>query len=100
MDNDKTIMVLLGVIIIMLLIGILIFTPIFSKEDCRIEIVSMDSLNVGDQFTMRLTDSNGNPISNVGIAFTFTDSNGGVTTKQATTDGSGNAQFGLNDLSA
>ena len=48
MDNDKTIMALLGVIIIMLLIGILIFTPIFSKEDCRIEISSMDSLNVGD----------------------------------------------------
>ena len=100
MDNDKTIMALLGVIIIMLLIGILIFTPIFSKEDCRIEISSMDSLNVGDQFTIHLSDSNGNPISNAGIAFTFKDSNGAVTTKQATTDASGNAQVGLGDLSA
>lgn len=41
MDNDKTIIGLLGVIIIMLLIGILILSPIFSKEDCRLEVVSM-----------------------------------------------------------
>lgn len=100
MDKDKTIMGLLGVIIIMLLIGIIIFTPIFLKEDCRLEVVSMDSLNVGDQFSIFLSDSNGNPISDVAVVFTFTDSNGAVVTKQATTDASGNAQVGLDDLSA
>lgn len=100
MDNDKTIMGLLGVIVIMLLIGILLFAPAFLKEDCRLEVVSMDSLNVGDQFSVFLSDANGNPISNAVIAFTFTDSNGAVTTKQATTDASGNAQVGLGDLPA
>ena len=98
MDNDKTIIGLLGVIIIMLLIGILILSPIFSKEDCRLEVVSMDCLNVGDNFAISLTDTKGNPISGEGITFTFKDSNGAVTTKQATTDASGNAQVGLDDL--
>ncbi len=98
MNNDKAIIGLLGVIVVMLLIGILLFTPIFSKEDCKLEIVSMDSLNVGDQFTVFLSDAKGNPISNAGISFTFKDSNGAVTTKQATTDASGNAQVALGDL--
>lgn len=74
MDNDKTIIGLLGVIIIMLLIGILILSPIFSKEDCKLEVVSMDCLNVGDNFAISLTDSKGNPISGEGITFTFKDS--------------------------
>lgn len=98
MDNEKTIIGLLCIIVVMLLIGILILNPIFSKEDCRLEVVSMDSLNVGDQFAIFLSDANGNPIANVGVSFIFTDSNGAVTTKQATTDASGNAQVGLDDL--
>ena len=98
MDNEKTIIGLLCIIVVMLLIGILILNPIFSKEDCRLEVVSMDSLNVGDQFAIFLSDANGNPIANVGVSFIFTDSNGAVTTKQATTDASGNAHVGLDDL--
>lgn len=97
MENDRIIIILLGVIVGMLVIGLLFFGP-FSKEDCRIEIVSMDSLNVGDQFAVFLSDSQGNPVANAAVSITFAGSNGAVSTKQITTDASGNAAVGLDDL--
>ena len=99
MDNTKIIIFLLIVIVIMLVIGIAILSP-FSKETCNIEIMSMDSLYVGGQFSVYLSDSQGNPISNEDVAITFTGSNNEVVNKKATTDASGNAVMPLESLPA
>lgn len=45
MENDKIIMILLGIIVIMLIAGLLMFTPYVFGEDSNITITSMDSLD-------------------------------------------------------
>ena len=98
-DNDKIIIILLVVIVAMLAAGIAFLNP-FSKQTCNMEIVSMDSLYVGGQFTVYLSDSQGKPIANEEIAITFTGSNGEIVNKKATTDASGNAVVQLESLPA
>lgn len=98
MDNDKIIIILLVVIIVMILIGFLVVNPF--KQECNISVVSADSLTVGDQFAIFLSDSNSNPVANAQISISFIGSNGEVSTKQATTDASGNAAVSLSDLPA
>ena len=98
MDNDKIIIILLVVIIVMILIGFLAFNPF--KQECNISVVSADSLTVGDQFAIFLSDSNSNPVANAQISISFVSSNGEVSTKHATTDASGNAAVSLSDLPA
>lgn len=99
MDNDKIIIILLVVIVAMLAAGIAFLNP-FSKQTCNMEIVSMDSLYVGGQFTVYLSDSQGKPIANEEIAITFTGSNGEIVNKKATTDAQGNAVVQLESLPA
>lgn len=98
MDNDKIIIILLVVIIVMILIGFLAFNPF--KQECNISVVSADSLTVGDQFAIYVSDSNSNPVANVQVSVSFVGSNGAVSTKQVTTDASGNAAVSLSDLPA
>lgn len=98
MGNDKIIIILLAVIVVMILIGFLAFNPF--KQECNISVVSMDSLTVGDQFLVFVSDSNSNPASNAQISISFVGSNGAVSTKQLTTDASGNAALSLSDLPA
>lgn len=98
MDNEKIIIILLVVIIVMILIGFLAFNPF--KQECNISVVSADSLTVGDQFAIFLSDSNSNPVANAQISISFIGSNGEVSTKHATTDASGNAAVSLSDLPA
>ena len=98
MDNDKIIIILLVVIIVMILIGFLAFNPF--KQECNISVVSADSLTVGDQFAIFLSDSNSNPVANAQISISLIGAIGEVSTKQATTDASGNAAVSLSDLPA
>ena len=98
MDNEKIIIILLAVIVVMILIGFLVVNPF--KQECNISVVSADSLTVGDQFAIFLSDSNSNPVANAQISISFIGSNGEVSTKQATTDASGNAAVSLSDLPA
>ena len=98
MDNEKIIIILLAVIVVMILIGFLVVNPF--KQECNISVVSADSLTVGDQFAIFLSDSNSNPVANAQISISFVSSNGEVSTKQATTDASGNAAVSLSDLPA
>lgn len=98
MDNEKIIIILLAVIVVMILIGFLVVNPF--KQECNISVVSADSLTVGDQFAIFLSDSNSNPVANAQISISFVGSNGEVSTKQATTDASGNAAVSLSDLPA
>ena len=98
MDNDKIIIILLVVIVALLVAGMVLFNPF--KTQSVLSITSASELNEGDEMSIRLTDSNSVPIPNQNVQISFKDSNGAVTTKQATTDASGNAQVGLGDLSA
>jgi hypothetical protein len=100
MENEKIIIILLGIIVIMLVFGLLMFnTSIFGK-DSAIVINAMDSIDTGSQFSVQLTDSNGNPIINQEIEITFKNTNGSSSTKKAMTDSSGVAYVQLGDLSA
>ena len=99
MDYTKIIIFLLIVIVIMLVLGIAFLNP-FSKETCNIEIMSMDSLYVGGQFSLYLSDGQGNPISNEDVAISFVGSKNEIVNKKATTDASGNAVIALETLPA
>ena len=98
MKYDRIIISLLIVIVIMMVIGLFIFNPFVSKSDCKIQMVSSDALNVGDQFSVFLSDVNGTPIANAEVNITFISSNGAVTTRNVITDSSGNANVGIDDL--
>ena len=99
MEYTIIIIFLLIVIVIMLVLSIAFLNP-FSKETCNIEIISMDSLYVGGQFSLYLSDGQGNPISNEDVAIAFVGSNNEIVNKKATTDASGNAVIPLEDLPA
>lgn len=98
MKYDKIIILLLIVIVAMLIIGLFVLNPFISKSDCNIQMVSSDALNVGDKFSIFLSDVNGNPIANAELNITFVSSNGAVTTRNVITDSSGNANIGIDDL--
>ena len=61
-DFDKIFILLLIIVILIVIAGVMIFNPFNSKEACNIEIVSMDSLNVGGSLSVSLTDSKNYPI--------------------------------------
>ena len=76
MENNKLIIVALIAIIVILLIliGATVF-PTMMKEDCQLEITSPESLNEGDNITVKLTDSKNNPISDKNIKVVLKSSN-------------------------
>lgn len=76
MDNNRTIIILLVVIIaiLLLLIGTVVF-PSLNKEDTKLEIISLDSLNDGDNLTVQLTDRNNSSLSGKSIKISLTGQN-------------------------
>lgn len=65
MDNNKIIIILLLIIIALLTIGIsVIALQDFGKQECKMKIISNDTLNDGDKVKIKLTDLNKTPIVN------------------------------------
>ena len=95
MENNKLIIVALITIIaiLLILIGATVF-PTMMKEDCKLEITSSESLNEGDNITVKLSDSKNNPISDKNIKVVLKSSNN---TKEYTikTDSNGIATLAL-----
>lgn len=89
MDNDRLIIILLGIIVVMLIVGVFMFMPSIFGQNSNILINSMDSIDIGGQFTLQLTDENGNPIINQEIDVTFKTADGVSSTKNVVTDSSG-----------
>lgn len=96
MDNQKIIIALLVVIIAILIVGVLILSPFSAKEDTNLAIAK-EKINEGDSFAVKLTDSNGNAISNATVDIRFKDKEGTVTEKNITTNENGDAKFKMKD---
>ena len=92
MENQKIIIALLVIIIAILVVGIVIFSPFGAKEDTNLAI-SKEKINEGDSFAVKLTDSKGNAITNATVNIKFTDNEGTITEKNITTYANGNAKF-------
>lgn len=97
MNNDYIIILLLIIIILILAIGIVLFGD-FSKNDCEILILSNDTLNQGDNFTIKLVDINNNPISNENIAVKLMLGNNVKSEYTVKTDSQGKASLILNNI--
>lgn len=92
MENNKIIILLLCIIIALLIVGFVMFSPFMAKEDSNLAI-SNKKLNIGDSFVVKLTDSNGNPISNESIKIKLKDKEGQITEKDMITNSKGKVKF-------
>ena len=96
MDNQKTIIVLLCIIIAILVVGVVVFSPLMAKEDSALTI-NDKKINVGDSLTVKLTDKNGNPIANQTVNIKLTDKEGITIDEDVVTNSKGNAKFKMEE---
>lgn len=96
MDNQKIIIGLLCVIVVILIVGVVVFSPAMAKEDSKLTIVDK-KVSLGDSFVVQLTDSVGNPISNETIHVKLTDDDGISVNEDITTNSKGKAKFKMEE---
>lgn len=95
MDNQKIIIALLCVIVAILVVGVVMFSPL-AKDNTSLEIVDK-KINVGDSLKVKLTDSKGNPIAKGTVKIRLTDKDGIVIDEDVTTDSKGVAKLKMDD---
>ena len=98
LDKKVTILSIIAIILIIIIV-ILCFGSNFSsvlKQETDLTITSNSTLNNGDNFTVKLTGSDGKVISNKTIYVSLTDAEGNVNNLNVTTDEKGVASFGIN----
>jgi hypothetical protein len=98
LDKNVTILSIIAIILIIIIV-ILCFGSNFSsilKQETDLTITSNSTLNNGDNFTVKLTDSNGEAIGNKTIYISLTDAEGNVNNLNITTNEKGVASFGIN----
>ena len=86
-------------IIVISLIGIStlsIYAVFYSQDDSNLEVLSSSDLANGDTFSLKLTNSNNEPISNASIEIIVTDVIGQENRFKVTTDCNGVSSFGIN----
>ena len=98
MDNNKLIIALIVILIVMIAAGIFLLNPGHAKVDSRVIVTSNSTLHDGDNFTIRLTDLNNTPIANQRVNITIIDANGGKNPQAVTTDANGDGKLQLNGL--
>ncbi|MBE6510921.1 MAG: hypothetical protein E7Z74_06610 [Methanobrevibacter millerae] len=98
MDNNKLIIALVVILIVMIAAGIFLLNPGHAKVDSRVIVTSNSTLHDGDNFTIRLTDLNNTPIANQRVNITIIDANGGKNPQAVTTDANGDGRLQLNGL--
>ena len=96
MDNQKTIIALLCVIIALLAVLAIMFSPLMAKDTSNLAIDDKE-INAGDSLVVKLTDVNGNPISNETINIKLTDKDGITIDEKATTNSKGNANLKIEE---
>ena len=72
MENNRTVIILLCVIIAILIVGIVMFSPLMAKEKSNLAI-SDKELNVGDSLTVTLSDDDGVAMANQTVKIRLTD---------------------------
>ena len=96
MENNKLIIILLCVIIAILVVCVVMFSPFMAKEDSNLAI-SDKKLNVGDSLAVVLKDNHGVPISNETINIKLTDKDGITIDEDITTNSKGKAKFKMEE---
>lgn len=98
MENDKLIIALLVVIVVLLAVAFVMFNPLQAKADSTVTITSNNELYDGDSFTIFLSDFNQTPIANQTVDVVIVDASGSENPQKITTDASGNGALQLNGL--
>lgn len=96
MDNQKTIIILLCVIIALLALLVVMFSPLMTKETSNLAIDDKE-INAGDSLVVILSDGNGNPIPNETINIKLTDKDGITIDEEATTNSKGHANLKIEE---
>ena len=96
MENNKTVIILLCVIIAILIVGIVMFSPLMAKEKSNLAI-SDKELNVGDSLTVTLSDDDGVAMANQTVKIRLTDKDGITIDEDVTTDSKGKAKLKVDE---
>lgn len=96
MDNQNTVIALLFVIIALLAVLAIMFSPLVAKDASNLTIDDKE-INAGDSLVVKLSDVNGNPISNETINIKLTDKEGMTIDEKATTNSKGNANLKIEE---
>ena len=94
--ENKNIIIILTAIIAVLIVGVVMFSPLMSKEDSNLAIVDK-KINVGNSLIVKLTDGNGNPIVNHKVNIKLTDEDGVTVDENLLTNSKGNVKFTMDD---
>ena len=97
MDN-KRIIGLMVIVILIAVTGMAVFNAFMLKTDSALNVTSSNELNNGENFSISLKDAKGNPLVNQVVTVTLVDANGFENHQEVTTDKSGNGMFQLNNL--
>lgn len=89
MDRNKLIIVALIIIIAVLIIGLAVMMPGYSKEKSNLTIKANDTISHGESIKIELTDVNGTPIENETVNVTISDEKGTEENESAVTDEEG-----------
>lgn len=92
MENQKIIIVLLCIIIALLAIMVVMFSPSLAKEDSKLAIENT-TINEGDSLVVLLTDNQGVSISDETVNIKLTDEDGATIDEDVTTDSKGKAKL-------
>ncbi len=96
MENQKTIIALLCIIVAILIVGVVIFSPFAVREDSNLTIKDKQ-INVGDSLVVKLTDINGDPISNRTVNIKLKDKDGVTIDENVVTNSKGIAKFKMEE---
>ncbi len=96
MENQKTIIALLCVIIALLAVLAIMFSPLMAKDASNLAIDDKE-INAGDSLVVKLTDDNGNPIANETINIKLTDKDGITIDEKVTTNSKGNVNLKIEE---
>lgn len=92
MENKKIIIILIAFIAVLAIVGGVLLSASMNKEDSNLAIVHK-RINAGDPVVAKLTDINGNPISNQTISIKLTDKNGKTIDKDVKTNSKGRTKL-------
>ena len=96
MENKNIIIILVVIIVILAAAVGVVLSQQMAKEKSNLKIADK-SLNVDDALVVKLTDSNGNPISNETIKIKLTDKKGLATDNEIKTNSKGQAKFKMTE---
>ena len=96
MENNRTVIILLCVIIAILIVGVVMFSPLMAKEKSNLAN-SDKELNVGDSLTVTLSDDDGVAMANQIVKIRLTDKDGITIDEDVTTDSKGKAKLKVDE---